>query len=125
MPAKDPYTAFEEADERKAERAGEAARNAADKRERQRQKREAQRRAAKKSRPPPPPFPSTAPVSTADPVRTKHLRTLGLTSTQDTALQIRAAYHQMALRYHPDKNPAPNAAALFRAVKAAYDGLVV
>jgi len=36
---------------------------------------------------------------------------------------IRAAYRKQAARYHPDRNPAPTAAAQFRAVQAAYEVL--
>lgn len=36
---------------------------------------------------------------------------------------IKKAYHKLALRYHPDKNKDPDAAALFREVQAAYEVL--
>ena len=37
------------------------------------------------------------------------------------ALAIRSAYRRLALRYHPDKNPDPQAINTFRAVQSAYD----
>lgn len=36
---------------------------------------------------------------------------------------VKAAYRRLAARYHPDRNPNPDAAARFREVQAAYDVL--
>lgn len=40
-----------------------------------------------------------------------------------SAGEIKQAFRVLAARYHPDRNPAPEAAARFRAVQAAYDVL--
>lgn len=40
-----------------------------------------------------------------------------------TADNIKAAYRRKAAQYHPDRNPAPDAADQFRAVQEAYDVL--
>lgn len=45
--------------------------------------------------------------------------TLGLASNA-TPAEIKQAYRRLAATYHPDKNPAPDAATLFREVQAAY-----
>lgn len=49
-----------------------------------------------------------------------HYVTLGITSNA-TLAHIKTAFRQQASRYHPDKNPSPDAAALFRAVQSAYE----
>lgn len=51
-----------------------------------------------------------------------HYAALGLSSAA-TLADIKKAYRQRAAQYHPDRNPAPEAAALFRAVQDAYDVL--
>ena len=53
---------------------------------------------------------------------TDHYTALGLNSTA-TLADIKKAFRQKASFYHPDKNAAPDAAAQFRAVQAAYDVL--
>lgn len=53
--------------------------------------------------------------------RAAHLATLG--TLEDSPVAIRTAYRQLALRYHPDKNSAANAAEMFRRVQAAYEAL--
>ena len=40
-----------------------------------------------------------------------------------TAEIIKTAYRKKAAQYHPDRNPAPDAAAQFRAVQEAYEVL--
>jgi DnaJ-class molecular chaperone len=37
-----------------------------------------------------------------------------------TAEQIKQAYHQLALKWHPDRNPAPDATDKFREIAEAY-----
>ena len=53
---------------------------------------------------------------------TDHYTALGLNSTA-TLADIKKAFRQKASFYHPDRNAAPDAAAQFRAVQAAYDVL--
>jgi curved DNA-binding protein CbpA len=40
-----------------------------------------------------------------------------------TLTEVKKAYRQQAALLHPDRNPAPNAAARFQGVQAAYDVL--
>jgi hypothetical protein len=40
-----------------------------------------------------------------------------------SAAEIKRAYRVLAIKYHPDKNPAPEAEALFKEINAAYDVL--
>jgi DnaJ-class molecular chaperone len=51
---------------------------------------------------------------------TDHYTALGLTSSA-TLAQIRQAFRQQASKWHPDKNPAPEASARFRAIQTAYE----
>ncbi|TXH87309.1 MAG: J domain-containing protein [Rhodoferax sp.] len=51
-----------------------------------------------------------------------HYAALGLTPSA-TGADIKRAFRQRAAQYHPDRNPDPNAAALFRRVQEAYDVL--
>ena len=53
---------------------------------------------------------------------TDHYTTLGLTSAA-TLADVKKAFRQKASFWHPDKNPAPDAAERFRAVQAAYEVL--
>ena len=53
---------------------------------------------------------------------TDHYTTLGLSSAA-TLADIKKAFRQKASSLHPDKNPAADAAARFRAVQEAYDVL--
>lgn len=53
---------------------------------------------------------------------TDHYAALGVRSSA-TLAEIRQAYRQLAARYHPDRNSAPEAPQRFRAVQQAYDVL--
>ncbi|MBS1508739.1 MAG: DnaJ domain-containing protein [Bacteroidetes bacterium] len=44
-------------------------------------------------------------------------------STQASDLQIKQAYRRLALQFHPDKNPSPEAEAIFKEVNEAYEVL--
>ena len=44
-------------------------------------------------------------------------------ATNATAADIKNAYRRKASVFHPDKNPAPDAAAKFREIQQAYDTL--
>lgn len=51
-----------------------------------------------------------------------HYAALGLPASA-TLADIKKAYRQRAAQYHPDRNAAPDAPQLFRAVQTAYDVL--
>lgn len=51
-----------------------------------------------------------------------HYAALGLAANASLA-DIKKAYRQKAAFYHPDRNPAPDAAQRFQAVQKAYDVL--
>ncbi|PQA76032.1 DnaJ domain-containing protein [Rhodoferax sp. TS-BS-61-7] len=51
-----------------------------------------------------------------------HYAALGLNSAA-TLADIKKAFRQKAALYHPDRNPAPDAAQRFREVQEAYDTL--
>lgn len=51
-----------------------------------------------------------------------YYRTLGISETA-TEKEIRTAYRQLALKYHPDRNPSPDAAAKFIELQEAYETL--
>ncbi len=47
---------------------------------------------------------------------------LGVSPTA-TAREIKAAYRKLAMRWHPDRNRAKNAEAVFKEINAAYECL--
>lgn len=51
-----------------------------------------------------------------------HYAALGLDSAASLA-DIKKAYRQLAAQFHPDRNPAPDAALRFRAIQQAYEVL--
>ena len=54
----------------------------------------------------------------------KHYRTLGV-STTASASEIKRAYHKLALRFHPDKNPGDTQAVrIYKRMKRSYDILM-
>ncbi|KAL7438985.1 hypothetical protein ACHAXH_004792 [Discostella pseudostelligera] len=61
------------------------------------------------------------PTSTANNIQ-EHYQILGILRTA-SASEIKRAFHKMALKYHPDKNSAEDAAEMFRRVKLAYEVL--
>jgi hypothetical protein len=71
--------------------------------------------------PPPPPPPPTAHGPVQYRGRSADLALLGV--RVDTLEGIRSAYKRAALRSHPDKNPAPDAAEEFKRIQAAYERL--
>ena len=114
---------IEAEEERKMRQRARAARDEMKKAEKRRQKQEQQKERAKaehyykkaeKYEPPPP---------SVDEIRQKNLRLLGLRADQDNPISIRSAFRKMALRLHPDKNPAADAAEQFKKLRAAYEML--
>ncbi|XP_063066170.1 dnaJ homolog subfamily B member 5 [Engraulis encrasicolus] len=61
------------------------------------------------------------PVQSVAPVK-DYYSLLGVT-TESNEDEIRRAYHKLALRYHPDKNPEEDAAEKFKEIREAYDVL--
>ena len=58
-----------------------------------------------------------------DPIRKIYLEVLGLTRLQDDATSIKAAYRQLALQFHPDKNKSADAESRMKAFNEAYEFL--
>ena len=54
--------------------------------------------------------------------RMDYYEILGVTSTAHAA-EIKRAYRRLAVMYHPDKNPSPDAEAIFKQINEAYDVL--
>jgi hypothetical protein len=50
-------------------------------------------------------------------------KVLGLTKSSATENEIKKSYRKLALKFHPDKNSAPNAEAAFKAISSAFDCL--
>lgn len=119
------YEMDEEEEEKRREQQHRAKQDAARREEKRRLKREKQRReagAAPSSGKPSQPPPSGNPK--ADKTRLLNLQRLELTAEQDNPTAIRSAYRRLALKCHPDKNPAPEAAELFKQLHAAYEALL-
>ena len=134
---KDTYEARRQARLRREEAREQSEINASRKEEKRKKKIEAQRRAAGvpepsapgPSRPsgprqwPPPPPPPPPPRPRAEYAgRTADLGLL--LATEDSPETIRRAYMRAALRAHPDKNPAPDAAEEFKRIQGAYERLM-
>lgn len=51
-----------------------------------------------------------------------YYKTLGLTSTA-TAAEIKNRFRKLVVKYHPDKNPSPEAVSIIREINEAYDVL--
>ena len=51
-----------------------------------------------------------------------YYKVLGVSKSASSA-DIKRAYRKLSLKYHPDKNPSPDAAAKFAEIAAAYDVL--
>ena len=82
--------------------------------ERKRQEKEARRREKEKNE-------TTAPAVDTT-IRLTWLGVLGLTGSASVT-EIRSTYLRLVLLYHPDKNPDPEAVAIFRRIREAYEAL--
>lgn len=65
------------------------------------------------------PPPAPAPVAS----RGHLLAILDITDPAADTAAVRAAHRRLALKYHPDKNPAPEAAEIFKRIQNAYEQL--
>lgn len=79
--------------------------------------------------PPPPEEPKPSPRPKSEPLNPKIVqwcKLLGIANNDHKDLnKIKAAYRLKALKYHPDRNPAPQSTAIFQAIQQAYEGLCV
>ena len=107
------FREMDEADARKARAQREARANQA--------RKEAKRKRKQAAGPKPQPAASPNPKAAPNP-RSPLLTALGLRDDQDTPQAIRSAYRRLALRFHPDKNPA--GAESFKEILAAYEELI-
>lgn len=56
--------------------------------------------------------------------RVKSLEVLGLSTCDDFDVKIRSKFKELALQWHPDKNPMPEAGEIFKRIRLAYETLI-
>lgn len=56
--------------------------------------------------------------------RVKSLEVLGLSPCDDSDAKIRCKFKELALKWHPDKNPTPEAGEIFKRIRLAYEMLI-
>ena len=118
------FEEIEAEEQRKMRQKARAARDARKKAEKRQQKQEKQKERAKAEHY----YKKTDRVQTPPPtisdLRLKNLGLLGLRADQDNNVAVRSAFRRLALRYHPDKNPSPDAAETFKKIRSAYEMLL-